>query len=260
VARLEWYPNVVPNVYWSLAIEEHFYMIWPVVVLLCGRARLVRVCLGVGIGALLLRVGLTAAGVDPIATMVLTPARIDSLALGGMIAALVRGPRGLAPLIPAARWGLPVSAVLLAVVYAVEGGLRPVGDLTRTVGFTLVATFFASLLVMVLGSSPGRPLHRAFTVPFMKTLGKYSYALYLVHGPIGSFLTDVVKPHAFPRIGGSELPGIIAYVTAATAASLFAAFVSWHLLEKHFLKLKRFFRDAPAPARAVPRSVPESAI
>ena len=46
---------------------------------------------------------------------------------------------------------------------------------------------------------------------------------------------------SFPRIAGSELPGMIAFTLIACAISLGLALLSWNLYEKHFLRLKRFF-------------------
>ena len=247
--RLQWYPNVVPNVYWSLAVEEQFYLVWPFVVLVLRRAALARVCLLLLAGAFLLRVGMTLSGADPIATLVLTPARIDTLAAGAFLACLVRARGGLRAVRLPVRPLLAASGAGLAAIFLLDGGLRAAADVTRTIGFSLFAVFFASLLLSVLFAPEGSRRRRFFTQPALRTLGKYSYALYLLHGPIGSFLTDVVRPYEFPRVFGSMLPGMAVYTAACLAVSLAAAILSWNLLERHFLRLKRFFREeAPAAA------------
>jgi peptidoglycan/LPS O-acetylase OafA/YrhL len=80
--------------FWSLAVEEHFYFVWPLVVWLCPRKTLVQVSLGVALVSLGARAAL-APFANPLGLYVLTPFRLDSLCLGGLLAALARGPGGM---------------------------------------------------------------------------------------------------------------------------------------------------------------------
>src|SRR6185312_11423228 len=84
--------------FWSLAVEEHFYLVWPVVVFLLGkRPRVLMIAsLAVVGGALLARIACSMAGVSDHALYVLTPFRLDGLAMGGFLAVLGRQPGGLA--------------------------------------------------------------------------------------------------------------------------------------------------------------------
>ena len=83
---------VLPYVghFWSLAVEEQFYLIWPLVVLSFGRRWLLRICVVVAVLALALRTGLSAAGAGDVAQVVLTPCRFDALCAGGFLALAVR--------------------------------------------------------------------------------------------------------------------------------------------------------------------------
>jgi peptidoglycan/LPS O-acetylase OafA/YrhL len=74
------------HVGWSLAVEEHFSLVWPAVVAATSGAGLWRVCGAGGVAALLLRLGLPAAGCDPWFTYALAPCRLDALLLGGAVA------------------------------------------------------------------------------------------------------------------------------------------------------------------------------
>src|SRR5213594_314733 len=89
--------------FWSLAVEEQFYLIWPVIVLALSRRHLQACCLACIIGALVVRVGLNAKG-NETAAFVLTPARIDALAVGAYLAISARGAAGLNRM---SRWALP---------------------------------------------------------------------------------------------------------------------------------------------------------
>ena len=83
--------------FWSLCVEEHFYLFWPAVVfLLVRRPRvLLAVCLAIAFGAMLARLTGSLMGLSWWTTYVLTPFRLDGLALGAFLAVLVRQPGGL---------------------------------------------------------------------------------------------------------------------------------------------------------------------
>ncbi len=89
----------------------------------------------------------------------------------------------------------------------------------------------------------------------------YAYGLYLLHMPVRAFVREHVygpasrsAPLHFPWVDGSEIFGQLLFYPVALAAIVPVAWLSYHLFEKHFLKLKRFFGDgsAPAPASVVP--------
>ena len=82
--------------FWSLAVEEHFYLIWPAIVFLCPTSRrLITVCGIVILGVWAARFCCWMSDVNGIAQYVFTPLRIDALVAGGLAAALVRRPSGI---------------------------------------------------------------------------------------------------------------------------------------------------------------------
>jgi peptidoglycan/LPS O-acetylase OafA/YrhL len=102
------------DISWSLSIEEQFYLIWPVMVQWFSRRRLIGICVGLIATAFGVRLALRLAGAPIIWAMMLTPARMDDLAVGALIALLARGRGGLASLVPAARWIAAAAAPGLA--------------------------------------------------------------------------------------------------------------------------------------------------
>ena len=81
---------------WSLAIEEQFYLAWPLVVSLLRRRQLMMLCLTLVVTSLVVRVALTVLGAHQITVYMPTPARMDGLAVGAFIALALRSPGGLA--------------------------------------------------------------------------------------------------------------------------------------------------------------------
>jgi len=117
--------------------------------------------------------------------------------------------------------------------------------LVQTVGYSCLALGFAGLLVQSL-DSPSRPsvFGRVFRVRGLRSLGKYSYAMYCFHPFVLNALPQLgISVQAFPRPGGSMLPGVVAFGTIYFACTIAVALLSWYLYEKHFLRLKdRFTR------------------
>jgi peptidoglycan/LPS O-acetylase OafA/YrhL len=84
------------------------------------------------------------------------------------------------------------------------------------------------------------------------SLGRYSYALYLVHLPVATILTQHFHAaEAVPTLFGSSLPASVTFSLMAGGISFALAWASYHVWEKHFLKLKAHFPyDQTAPAEA----------
>src|SRR6266849_10981928 len=114
-AKASWALTYVSH-FWSLAIEEHFYLVWPLVVFSFRRETLERICLGVIGAALALRIGLSLAGVSELSISVLTPCRVDTLCVGALLAAVARRDGGAALLVQrSGRAAIVIGGVTLAV-------------------------------------------------------------------------------------------------------------------------------------------------
>lgn len=253
-AMAPWYFFYLPNVYialrggmenllgmghfWSLAVEEQFYLVWPFVVLWAGPRRLGRLCVGMIATALALRCAMVVAGVDTIVPYVLTITRMDSLAVGALLATVARSSGGLVRLRP---YLVPVGAV--AGLVAVGAMLvHPASDgylqaWPASVGYTANALFFGSLLVAAILLPSTSLLGRVTESSVLRFFGKYSYGLYVFHYPLIAILDRVgLTPE---RI---SVPG---YMIVATAVSVMIALASWYVWELPWQGLKRYF---PSPA------------
>jgi peptidoglycan/LPS O-acetylase OafA/YrhL len=240
IARSGWPGFPALGHFWSLAVEEQFYLVWPVVVLALSARRLEVACLAGVVGSLGVRVGLHLAHYET-AAIVLTPARIDALAVGAYVAVAARRPGGLDRL---SRWARPSATVLgvaLLGLFVLRMGLADYDPAVSTLGYTILACLFGSLLVLALTSPPDHLVARTLDSSFLRFFGRYSYALYVFHHPILFFGLGVVALQSVPVVGGSQMLRQLVFLVVATGVSVGIALVSWHAVERQALRLKRFF-------------------
>ncbi len=227
-----WPEEHVLNHFWSLAVEEQFYLIWPFVIIACSRKRLVWICFGLCLSALALRYALLSSGFPGVTTYVMTITRMDSLCAGALLAIAFRSPGWLS------RWGhyLPllfaagfVSLIGIDSVYPV---LKSQSFAAYSVGHSLIAAVFALLTGTLVVLSRRHVLTGLFCFPGLTSLGKYSYAIYVFH----RFVYRAVK-----SLDWSFLPESAhgwAIFMATLAGSYLIARISWIVWESPFLSLK----------------------
>lgn len=231
---------------WSLAVEEHFYFVWPAVVFFVTPRALVRTSAAIVAAAFLAHVVCRLADVNPVAQFVLTPLRLDALVLGGFLSVLARRPGGMAAI---ERWVKPaaVAAVVVLVgtyafnqVYA--GGyavLRPLRNM-------LIIGLLAALLVGALTTGASTLMGRVFRAGWMRFLGKYSYGLYVFHHFISYwFVTHDADCGLFAWVGSHTL-AILVRAVVGSVVSIGIAYASFHLFEKRALALKRLWPSGSA--------------
>jgi len=244
------YPNTL---FWSLAVEEQFYLAWPAVVAMCSTTALRRVCVGGVLLCIVLRIIGGLADVSGLTLSVLPITRGDTLFVGGLLAIEYRR-GGLDRYIPAAKIGAPLAALVLAGLTIWYGQLDYMDRGTAMFGSIAIMVLGASALVI--GTSlTGSRFSRALRSGFFRFFGRYSYAIYIVHTAVLAGL-DHYRPFAsLPTIVGLAFPAQAIWMLVYVGTSTGVAILSWHLVEKHFLRAKRFF-----PYRAKPDLGPVGAI
>jgi peptidoglycan/LPS O-acetylase OafA/YrhL len=241
IARGGWPDFGALGHFWSLAVEEQFYLLWPFVVLLLNRRKLMGLCIACILLSLCVRMELHDWG-RRAAASVLMPARVDALAAGGLVALLHRGPTGLSGYRRHSLWVALGCGLALAGLGLRYREFNVSHEPILTVGFTMLALFFASLLVLLLSCGPHHPVGRVFRSAGLRFFGRYSYGLYVFHHPLLFITTPSAVAAALPWLPGGELGSRLVMVGGVAVLSLGLTLLSWHLVEQHFLRLKSWFR------------------
>ena len=241
--------------FWSLAIEEHFYLFWPLLVFLVAhRPRtLIALSLAIAIGCMLARLTGSLMGLSWWTTYVLTPFRLDGLALGAFLAVMARQPGGMAQLVRALPW---VAAVVGAFLVMTFGWTRLVSrgelELVLPVRAALILILLACLLLWALVAPERSAASRFFRSRTMAFLGTYSYGLYVYHHFISYYLISNRTELELGRLIGSHSAAVLLQATLGALVSLAIAYVSYEFFEKRFLALKQFFETKKEP-RQLPK-------
>lgn len=241
-------PEYLMGHLWSLAVEEHFYLIWPLVVYKVKDKRIFHVGVAVIIGALLLRniiifgSGFRTGAVDYY-TYRFTFCRADALMLGAMLAYAVRNIH-LSQLLQrygkACLYGSGLLSVML-LIYAYfqdpSAGITNSNKVISSIGYTIFPLFFTFIIYNLLNSTSESLSNRFFDNTMMRFFGKYSYAIYIVHYPVIAFIyANFLEDFNYDPL----TKVLILFVVTITSSSIIA-WLSYHLFEKHFLSLKRYF-------------------
>jgi peptidoglycan/LPS O-acetylase OafA/YrhL len=231
---------------WSLAVEEQFYLVWPVLVAvllalvarrgvkraggLPGPGALIGVCAAGVAGSAALLALLYTPGSDPSRAYYGTDARMHELLVGALLAVVLHHRRvnGRPPAPRAARWiGAASAAVLVACLALLDSHQAPY----FRGGSLLTAAAVAGL---ILAFEWGSPLARPLSLRPLRYIGRLSYGLYLWHWPVLIWMSrGVYGPQ------GPVWDGLRVAVTFALAAA------SFHLVEEPIRRGAR--RRAAAP-------------
>jgi peptidoglycan/LPS O-acetylase OafA/YrhL len=226
-----WPLNHLMNHFWSLSVEEQFYLVWPPLVFLVPARRRPHLIVAVLLVAAMSEVYLRRHGFSQAVVHTNLLTRLDSLGVGAAVAFVHRSPRpdAAVPLLSGVFW---VCLVLLVGSAASTGVLSPTGWWGQLVVQAALMAWSASLVYLLVHQrGVFRLVARVFRLRAFVFLGKYSYGIYLFHWLL---FAAIAKHDVFGLRTRSPWANFV-IVGAATIAS---ALLSWNLVEKQFLKLK----------------------
>ncbi|MDE3877753.1 acyltransferase [Sinorhizobium meliloti] len=229
----EWTPWVLCHT-WSLSIEEQFYLVWPLIVLLVPRRSVAGVCVGVIVCSLAYRFYWPLTGTPSLARDLLPPASMDALAVGALLAARPSWRSGW-PAWAKLSW-MPLSLASLCLVWSKPVAMTPVVAWFAWIGLEVVPLLPLAMLVGGCSKGIGGLAGRLIALSPLAALGRISYGVYLFHAFV---LALVVQAQPFIPVNVSD-QGAGRFVVAG-ALTLIHASVSWLFFEKPLNGLKRHF-------------------
>lgn len=214
-----------PEHFWSLAVEEHFYLFWPFIVYLFSNKNLTKIIIGIVIGAMLLRTFMINNGYE---VFYFTFTRFDSLAIGAFLAILEQQnflQEKNSKLFLFLLIGLFVPTVAMWIFFTGEAN-----KYIQIFKFLFLSSIYFSIIAYLLCIKGDSPLNKILKTKFFSYTGKISYGLYVYHPLVYSickrFLDSrYIEVNFFIRI-------IFTYLIAA---------LSYHFFESSFLKMKKYF-------------------
>jgi peptidoglycan/LPS O-acetylase OafA/YrhL len=225
------------TVFWSLSVEEQFYLFWPFAIAFVPRRWLAVTIVAMMGASLLFKLGIVLGGFEPRTATRLLPGHLVLLGAGCLLA-VVSYRAGQSNLFTwytgAARrrftiaaWTAMGLAVLSWMFIPTEGGM--VRYFTNDL---LCGTFYAWLVLNCAIGVRGT-LQPVFDSPILQYIGRISYGLYLVH----NWMPDVVTKFFGPMPKYQAAPIVLALTFGV-------CILSWHFFEKPILSLKRYFWNA----------------
>ncbi|HKV04755.1 MAG TPA: acyltransferase [Candidatus Acidoferrales bacterium] len=260
-----WSPALIDGSYmmgpsWSLAVEEHFYLVAPLCVRRLNRRRLVQLLLGVVAGAPLLRalvfkfVGHGSAWSDT-AVYIWTPCHADALALGVLLAIAWASEskrdwlRRHSRLLPLGMAGFAALGLFLSFLNSAQ--VPHTFALNRGLGRTIIEMSCLCLMVFVL-TRPQSFFCGLLRTRFLSETGKISYCLYVIHWGVLWMITRFVLHTRFGE--RPVLDAVVALVSLAVSYGV--ASLSWKFFEYPLVRMSRR-QDVVSTSTTVRVSLPE---
>ena len=235
--------------FWSLAVEEQFYLLWPLVVVAVSRPALVVACLILIVSSPLARAWMIHHDFELAQRTAyeFTFARWDALGMGALLAVLVRHRPWLERVIASAPLVLNGALLYMVVYIGVNHNFAPVEQGIAALNQTIASLLFAGILfsgIFPVGAKSSRWQY-VLRWSALRNVGKYSYGIYVFHFPImiswlplwERYFTEFHRLH--PTVD------TVARVLVAAVSSYLMAWCSWHVLEQPFLRLKKYFGGKP---------------
>jgi peptidoglycan/LPS O-acetylase OafA/YrhL len=236
-----------------LAVEEQFYLFWPLVVFMCSRQTLRRVCTALLFLVPVLRLALMwvlrphfasmgqdGASIGSFALYQFTLSHVDAFAFGALVVCDARWltrPRNLLPFFALAAVVTGVNGALLARQHVVSPLLTVFslgfpGTLQHNYqyvwGYTMVDALSALVIAACVGGASGATRFRVLESPILERIGKISYGMYLFHNPIRRWL-QAYWPYDIRRPGALLVFVVFMVLVYAVSEVSFRYFESWFL-------------------------------
>ena len=241
-----WFHVYSNGPFWSLAIEEQFYLLWPTVVRKRTIAQLSRWTLGIAIGSILLRLVAASFGHH---NYYLTFLHCDGLALGAYLACRREGRSQNSP----GRMRATLLSLLLAsAILLVAASKLPLGNpILQALSADAIQTALTLLSIVLLGhlithsGSPHLAIFRSGPLPF---LGLISYAVYMIH-----LYVMRTYDHLFGSLPHGILSAYLIRFFVIAGITLGFSLASRYLIELPATSLRKYVLKRPTSTQITPQ-------
>lgn len=218
--------------YWSLGVEEHFYLIWPALLVLTGPKRVKWVAAGLATSIAIwrsydLRHGVFEKKVQGILFASRTDIRLDGLLLGCLMALLLAEPYWRDLFLRAMRWWVWAACVIAYICIQL---------LYRRHYYTLMESALLAIIVASTVVRPDTVIGRLLELGWVRLIGRLSYSLYLWQQ---LFLVRGAR-HPWSILQRFPVNVILLMITAA---------FSYHFIERPMIRLGHSLAPPPTPGR-----------
>ena len=233
--------------FWSLCVEEQFYLIWPLLLILVNRKHhllLISIMIFIGISS---RVWYIGAGLPNYPDFIwLTPACFDCLGAGALLAWMKLNRESMLMQV-LKKQSLPVICTLVALIVAIQAG----SPIDTSKSFNIVARLLIALVGFFLVGAGAFNMPTYFSkfsnINFFKSIGRISYGLYVYHMMFYVLFNEWIRTSVKDMIPDGSILAVLKYNTyipsfiILTSASILLSYLSFVIIEKPILKLKSRF-------------------
>jgi len=217
---------------WSLAVEEQFYLLFPLVVYFVPAKKLPYFLFACIILAIPLRAALYHwfSAEHFLSFYVLMPCRADALSIGVLCAIIFRSDHFTELVVNNINWIRCIVVITLAALIFLTDPIISSRPMIFFFGYTALSTIYGAVLLMCILGPVGH-IRRFMAMSWLRSLGKIAFAVYLFHLPVAGFVFWIVSGEE-PSLNSL---GDLVVCLGAICLTIILGSISWILFERHLI-------------------------
>ncbi|MFL5786503.1 MAG: acyltransferase family protein [Flavisolibacter sp.] len=227
--------------FWSLAVEEQFYIIWPFFIFLIKDLKKMKIVIvSLILLALVIRVYMWSQyPFDMVKYYCNTLTRMDSILMGCLLSIHIKDGKELS--VKVLKYILSFCIMFFIAGILIGKNTEITNPFFSTIGYTIVSLFFATLLYIFV-KKEFKLLTWLKKSPMLNYVGKISYGMYVFHIPVYVVLSSVLMKVFLLNYGMTSIQALFAIASISFVITVLASSLSFYLLERPILGLKRYFQ------------------